>query len=87
LLVAQELVESEAGDVGVMLVEGGSAPFPVIMGGEATEAVNGTAERGGRGAEAARRRKLEPGGKELISSGRFIGLERPGVRGSRRRSE
>jgi hypothetical protein len=77
--VIEEAVESYAGGIGTVVVEGIRASLPMMTRGQATKTLDRAPERNRSFAEHAGHRELQPGCKELIVCGRFARLKRPRI--------
>jgi hypothetical protein len=80
-IVAEKLIESAAGKVGAVVVEGGGARFPIVARSQAAKTGNGRLESPGSFREEPRWHELQPGYEKLIVGRRFAGLAGPGSGG------
>ena len=76
--VVEDLIQRGTDGLRALLVDILHAEFPAVTRGEPAQAMPRAAESRGRFTEGSRGGQSQPGRKEQIVSGRFIGLEGPG---------
>lgn len=82
LFALKELIERRTGGIGAKVVKGRGTRFPPVPRRELAQAMHGASQRGGGRPQGTAFFQLEPGRKELVLPGRFIGLAGPQVQRS-----